>query len=96
EKFSKYLTEVPGVSWSKPNGGYFILLKVPQGLAKTVVAMAKEVGVSLTKAGATWPYGQDPFDTDIRIAPTVPSLEELSVALDVLTCCVKLAYLRTL
>ncbi|MDD2269295.1 MAG: aminotransferase [Eubacteriales bacterium] len=88
--FSEKLTGLAEVEWTKPTGGYFISLDVPTGCAKRVVMMAKEAGVTLTPAGATYPYGKDPVDRNIRIAPTYPSLAELEKALDVLCCCVKI------
>lgn len=78
-------------SWSNPHGGYFISFDALPGTAKRVVALAKEAGVVMTGAGATWPLKQDPQDSNIRIAPTLPPLEELNTAMDVFVCCVKLA-----
>jgi DNA-binding transcriptional MocR family regulator len=77
-------------SWNKPNGGYFISLNTLDGCAKAVVRMAAEVGVTLTQAGATYPYGVDPKDRNIRIAPTFPSLPELEIAIEVLCVCVQI------
>lgn len=77
--------------WSEPNGGYFVSLDVVPGTAKRVVQLAKEAGVALTPAGATYPGGVDPEDRNIRIAPSFPTTEELERALDVLTTCVILA-----
>lgn len=96
EKLSDGLSELGGFSWSKPRGGYFVSFDVPEGCAKQTVALAKEAGVVLTGAGATWPYGKDPHDSNIRIAPSLPPLEELEAALDVLVLCAKLAYLQKL
>ena len=62
----------------------------PEGSAKRIAALCAELGVKLTPAGATWPYGKDPHDTNIRIAPTYPSVEELEAALDVLVLATKL------
>ncbi|MBD2865920.1 aminotransferase class I/II-fold pyridoxal phosphate-dependent enzyme [Paenibacillus oceani] len=81
-------------SWNKPNGGYFISLNTPDGCAKEVVRLAAEAGVTLTGAGATYPYGLDPRDRNIRIAPTLPPLEELRTAIGVLALCVQLASVR--
>lgn len=81
-------------SWNKPNGGYFISLNTPDGCAKEVVRLAAEAGVTLTGAGATYPYGHDPRDRNIRIAPTLPPLEELRTAIEVLALCVQLASVR--
>jgi DNA-binding transcriptional MocR family regulator len=78
-------------SWTKPKGGYFISLDTLEGCAKNVVAMAADAGVVLTKAGATFPYGKDPKDRNIRIAPTLPSLVELETAMEILAVCIQLA-----
>ncbi|GAA3238162.1 aminotransferase class I/II-fold pyridoxal phosphate-dependent enzyme [Actinocorallia longicatena] len=78
-------------SWTKPEGGYFISLDVPEGCAKRVVTLAKEAGVALTPAGATHPYGDDKADRTIRVAPTFPVLSELEVAIEGLATCVRLA-----
>ena len=89
--FATELCGLPGVSWTKPNGGYFISLDLPDGCASRAVAQAKEAGLVLTPAGATFPYGRDPKDANIRVAPTYPSLAELDKALDLMVCCVRLA-----
>ena len=81
-------------TWSNPHGGYFVSFDGPKGSAKAIVAMAADLGVKLTPAGATWPYGRDPEDTNIRIAPTYPSLEDLGAALDVFVVAVKLVSAR--
>ncbi|WP_083484895.1 aminotransferase class I/II-fold pyridoxal phosphate-dependent enzyme [Paenibacillus ihumii] len=81
-------------SWSKPKGGYFISLNTLDGCAQEVVNMAAKAGVTLTKAGATFPYGRDPRDRNIRIAPTYPSLKELETAIDVLCLCVQMSSVR--
>ena len=77
--------------WSKPNGGYFISLDTLDGCAQKVVSMAAAAGVKLTGAGATYPYGKDPRDRNIRLAPTFPSLSELKQAIEVVCLCVKIA-----
>ena len=82
------------VSWTKPEGGYFISLYAIPGTAGAVVAMAKELGVALTPAGAAFPKGKDARDTHIRIAPSCPALEEIATACEVITLCVKLAAKR--
>ena len=91
EIFDQYLAQVPEVSWTRPKGGYFISLEVPSGCAARVVALAKEAGVVLTPAGATHPYGKDPQDRTIRIAPTFPSLKEAAQAAEGVALCVLLA-----
>jgi aspartate/methionine/tyrosine aminotransferase len=78
--FERILGDHPGIRWTSPKGGYFISLDVPSGCAKRAVALAKEAGVSLTPAGATHPYGVDPADRTIRIAPTFPDLAEVALA----------------
>ncbi|WP_066947736.1 aminotransferase class I/II-fold pyridoxal phosphate-dependent enzyme [Microtetraspora fusca] len=77
-------------SWSNPAGGYFISLEVPDGCAREVVRRAAEAGIALTPAGATHPYGNDPRDRTIRIAPTYPELDELELAIEGLAVCVRL------
>lgn len=77
--------------WNKPNGGYFISVDVLDGCAKRVVQLCKEAGVILTDAGATFPYGKDPHDSNIRLAPSFRPLEELEQAMEVFCCSIKLA-----
>ena len=95
EAVDKTLTEEFGDSgvavWSKPNGGYFVSLDVMDGCAKRTVQLCKEAGVTLTNAGATYPYGNDPKDSNIRIAPTSPTVEELIQAMKILATSAKLA-----
>ncbi|MBC8544153.1 aminotransferase [Bianquea renquensis] len=86
-------TELGGLeigSWIKPRGGYFISFDAMEGCAKAIVAKAKEAGLVMTDAGATYPYGKDPKDSNIRIAPSYPTQEELSIATDIFVLSVKL------
>lgn len=94
EKLTAGLGELGVATWTHPTGGYFVSFEGPEGSAKAIVALAKELGVTLTGAGAPWPYGRDPRDTNIRIAPTYPSLDELGQALDVFVVAVKLVAAR--
>lgn len=95
-KLTEGLAELGGCTWSSPRGGYFISFDAPEGTAKRIVGLAKDAGVTMTGAGATWPYKQDPGDSNIRIAPTLPPCAELEEAMDVFVCCVKLAYAEKL
>ena len=83
-------------SWIKPKGGYFISFDAMDGCAKAIVAKAKEAGVVMTNAGATYPYGKDPHDSNIRIAPSFPTLDELKMAAKLFTVCVKLVSVKKL
>ena len=94
--FEKYLSGTNLAEWTKPNGGYFISLTVPENCAKRTIELAKESGVALTLAGSTYPYKKDPHDSNIRIAPTFPSVDDLVLAVEVLCVCVKLAYIEGL
>lgn len=93
-KLSEGLGGLDVATWTDPNGGYFVSFEGPEGSAKAIVCLAAELGVKLTGAGAPWPYGRDPRDTNIRIAPTYPSLEELGQALDVFVVAVRLVAAR--
>ena len=77
--------------WSSPRGGYFISLYVMNGCARRVYQLARSVGVTLTTAGSTYPYGRDPHDSNLRIAPSFPEADELKQAIEILCCCIKVA-----
>ena len=96
EKLHAGLDGLDCATWSNPHGGYFVSFDGPKGSAKSIVSLAAELGVKLTPAGATWPYGNDPRDSNIRIAPSMPQLDELDKALSVFICCVKIAYTEKL
>ena len=82
--------------WNRPKGGYFVSLNTMPGTAKRALALCKEAGVEMTPAGATYPYGMDPNDSNIRIAPSLPPVAELEKAMDVFCTCLKLAAIEKL
>ena len=94
--FERKLRPLDICTWTDPNGGYFISLDCMEGTATRVFNLCKECGVTLTTVGATFPYGKDPKDSNMRIAPTYPSLEELAIATDVLCIAIRLAALEKL
>ena len=94
KKLEEHLAGKNMASWNSPRGGYFISLDTRPGLATTIISMAADAGVKLTPAGATFPYGKDPKNTNIRLAPTFPGLAELESAMDVFVTCVELASLN--
>ena len=96
EIFSRELEGKGIAKWNSPKGGYFISLDVVPGTAKKVVALCKEAGVVLTGAGATYPYGKDPEDKNIRIAPTFPSYDEIVKAAEILCVCVEKAAIESI
>ena len=83
-------------TWRRPKGGYFVSLNAMPGTAKRTLALCKEAGVTMTNAGATFPYGKDPADANIRIAPSLPPVEELEQAIAVFCTCLKMAALEKL
>jgi len=96
ETLESQLSGLGAGSWIKPMGGYFITYETNEGCAKRVVALAKEAGVVLTPAGAPFPYGKDPKDSVIRIAPSYPTMEDLKAAAEIFCVCVKVATLEKL
>ena len=80
DTFERHLAGTGVATWVVPRGGYFITINVLDGCAKDVVRLATEAGVALTPAGATYPFGQDPRDRNIRIAPTFPDIDTLTMA----------------
>ena len=84
------------LEWHNPKGGYFVSVDTLPGCARRTVKLAKEAGVTLTEAGATWPYGKDPNDRNIRIAPSFPTIDELEKAVDIFILCVKIAGIEKL
>ena len=91
DKLEKELAPLGIGQWTTPKGGYFISFNAPNGCAKRIVSLCSEAGVTLTGAGATFPYGIDPDDKNIRLAPTYPPIEDLSKAMDLFVICVKIA-----
>ena len=83
-------------SWTSPKGGYFISFDSLDGCAKSIVGRCKKAGLIMTGAGATYPYGKDPHDCNIRIAPTYPTLGDLIMAAELFTLCVKLSSVEKL
>ncbi|PKM40826.1 MAG: aminotransferase [Firmicutes bacterium HGW-Firmicutes-9] len=96
EALEKEIDPLEIASWHRPKGGYFVSVNLLPGTAKRVVALCKEVGVALTGAGATYPGGVDPQDTNLRIAPSYPPLSEVKAAMEVFCVAVKLATLEKL
>jgi DNA-binding transcriptional MocR family regulator len=96
EAFDRNLGGKGIAEYTRPRGGYFISLDTPDGCASKVVRLAEEAGVKLTGAGATYPYGRDPRDRNIRIAPSLPPLEQVQLAMDVVSLCVELAAVEKL
>ncbi len=91
EALERHLAGTGAARWSVPQGGYFISVEATPGTAARVVELAKSVGVALTPAGATWPYGKDPDDSNLRLAPTFPSLEEVRAASEGIALCILIA-----
>lgn len=89
--FDKHLDGYDVAHWTTPRGGYFISLYVPDGCARRIYQLARSIGVTLTNAGSTFPYGRDPHNSNLRIAPTYPEPEELKEAIQILCSCIKYA-----
>ena len=96
EVLEKELGGLEIANWIKPKGGYFISFDAMDGCAKEIVKKCKEAGVILTNAGATFPYGKDPKDSNIRIAPSFPTAEEMAQAANLFVLCVKLVSVEKL
>ncbi len=96
ETFRRELKETGIANWSEPAGGYFISFEAPKGCAGRIVGLCEQTGVKLTPAGAPFPYKKDPDDSNIRIAPTYPTYEEMEKAAEIFCTCVKIAALEKL
>ena len=83
-------------SWKRPKGGYFVSVSAMPGTAGRTLALCREAGVTMTDAGATFPYGKDPRDSNIRVAPSLPPVEELEQAMEVFCVCLRMAALEQL
>ena len=95
-KLNSQIAPLGLAEWTEPKGGYFVSLNTTPGLAKRTLELCKEAGVVMTDAGATFPYGKDPQDSNIRIAPSLPPVEELEQAMDVFCICLRMAALEKL
>jgi DNA-binding transcriptional MocR family regulator len=91
EALSRHLAGTGAARWTKPEGGYFITVEARDGTATEVVRLAKEAGLALTPAGATSPYGRDPRDSVLRLAPSYPSLKDVTAAAEGIAVCILLA-----
>ena len=96
DKLDAELSGLGIAQWVNPKGGYFVSVDVLEGCAKRVVQLCKDAGVVLTGAGATYPYGKDPKDSNIRLAPTLPPVEELEIAMNLFCLSTKIAALEKL
>ena len=96
ETFREGLTPYGFGDWGDPKGGYFFSLDLPEGCAQETFLLCQKLGVNLTPSGATYPYGRDPHDRNLRIAPTFPATIELKTAMEVLCVCARLVYVKKL
>ena len=96
DALDKEIAPLEIAQWTKPMGGYFVSFNAMEGTAKRALTLCKEAGVVMTGAGATFPYGKDPKDSNIRIAPSLPPVEELKQAMDIFCICVQMAALEKL
>lgn len=96
EALDAHLLDRGIAGWHRPRGGYFVSVNLAEGCAQRTVELLRQAGVSMTPAGATYPYGMDPHDSNIRIAPSYPSVAELKIAMELFCICAELAYLERL
>ena len=96
EALEKEIAPLEIAEWKKPKGGYFVSVNTDNGLAKRTLELCNAAGVVMTKAGATFPYGVDPMDSNIRIAPSLPPVEDLETAMEVFCVSLKLAAIEKL
>jgi DNA-binding transcriptional MocR family regulator len=91
DALERHLADTGIAEWHNPKGGYFVSVNLTEGCAKRTNELLAQAGVNMTAAGATYPYGQDPKDSNLRIAPSYPSVEELQVAMELFCVCAQIA-----
>ncbi len=94
DALERHLAGTGAAEWHNPRGGYFVSVNLAEGCAKRTIALLKAAGVNMTPAGATYPYGNDPADSNLRIAPSYPTVEELRVAMELFCICARMAYIE--